>query len=178
MMISQMMLIIVIGAAAYTDIRFQRIPNKLALAGMAAGLASGLAFAGPAGAGFAAAGAAAGFGIMLLFYWFGAIGAGDVKLFAAVGSLGGVWLTLSIITYSILFAGVIGIAMLIYRKQLFAKGMQILFAVFSIVFLKQRGALVHSRDAMIRFPFLWAVIPGLGAALWELWDKGEMLWKL
>lgn len=175
---TQFLLIIMVLAAAYTDIRFQKIPNKLALAGLLAGCLLSWLFGGRSGLVDALLGAAAGFGVMLLFHLFGAIGAGDVKLFAAVGALSGPLLTISIITYSILFAGVIGLGMLVRRKQFAVKGRQIMYAVYSFIFFKHKDTFISSRADMIRFPFLMAVVPGLAAAMLELWDKGGAVWML
>jgi prepilin peptidase CpaA len=176
--IVQLLLVAVIGAAAYTDIRYQKIPNKLALAGLGSGIALHVLLYGLTGAGLALIGAVSGFGIMLVLHLFGAIGAGDVKLFAAIGSLGGLWLTLSIITYSLLFAAVIGVGILIKRRQLANGGGRIIRALFGFIFMRQWSALVPSNKEMIRFPFLLAVVPGLAAALWELYDKGAVIWML
>ncbi|MDF2923403.1 MAG: peptidase [Paenibacillaceae bacterium] len=143
----------------------------LAIAGVSAGLAAGFAERGLPGVAQAAVGAAAGFSIMLLFYLGGALGAGDVKLFAAIGALSGIWLALSIITYSILSAGIIAVVILINKRQLLARAKQMLHALIGFICLKR---LHLPKQDMIRFPFLLAVIPGVAAALWELWGKGDL----
>jgi prepilin peptidase CpaA len=82
---------IVTGAAvaAAIDLRTRRVPN--ALNGALAALGLGFAAAGVSGvsASAAAAGLGVGLALMLPGFLFGATGAGDVKLFAAMGTLVG-----------------------------------------------------------------------------------------
>ena len=75
--------------AVFIDVAVHRIPNKLCLAGIVAGLALHTAFAGASGFGLALAAGA----LLLLatfpFFALGWLGAGDVKLMAAVGCVAG-----------------------------------------------------------------------------------------
>ncbi|MDP9882428.1 prepilin peptidase CpaA [Variovorax boronicumulans] len=78
------------------DFRERRVPNWLVLAGAVMALAV-LAFgSGPLGSNWASAllGAAAGFGVLLVFYVVGLMGAGDVKFAGALG----LWVGLSALT--------------------------------------------------------------------------------
>jgi prepilin peptidase CpaA len=79
---------------AYTDVRYRRIPNTVVLATMASGLLTNTFFQGVHGLLGSVAGCALAFVLMLLLHIFGAMGAGDVKLFAAVGALLGLHLVL------------------------------------------------------------------------------------
>ncbi len=76
----------------YYDLRYRRIPNLLVLAALVAGLAINIAFGGLQGAMSSAQGFALAFVPMFLMHIFGAMGAGDVKLFGAVGAVLGVGL--------------------------------------------------------------------------------------
>src|SRR6185369_184380 len=73
----------------YYDVRYRRIPNKLVLAALVAGLAINISFGGTHGAVSSVGGFAVAFVPMFLMHIFGAMGAGDVKLFAAIGSVVG-----------------------------------------------------------------------------------------
>lgn len=169
MSMSVIFLILVAAAAAYTDLKERKIPNWLTGAGTTSGLVISIAEQGTGGLYQASAGFAAGFGIMLLLHLCGALGAGDVKLFGAIGAVGGPWLTLSIAMYSVLFAGLIGLTILVYKKQLVSRGASVLMAVFGVVCLQRLDGLTtyRSKREMLQFPFLLAVLPGLAAALWE-----------
>src|SRR5919106_3017162 len=86
-------LIVLIPLAAsviYHDVRFRRIPNMLVLTALIAGLTINTVFGGFRGLGNSALGFAVAFIPMLLLHIFGAMGAGDVKLMGAVGSILGV----------------------------------------------------------------------------------------
>ena len=74
----------------YYDVRYRRIPNVLVLATLLAGLSINTGFNGVQGMVSSLEGFALAFFPMLLIHIFGAMGAGDVKLFGAVGSVLGV----------------------------------------------------------------------------------------
>jgi prepilin peptidase CpaA len=74
----------------YFDVRYRRIPNVLVLATLIAGISINTAFGGFPGMLSSVQGFALAFFPMLLMHIFGALGAGDVKLFGAVGAVIGV----------------------------------------------------------------------------------------
>jgi prepilin peptidase CpaA len=74
----------------YYDVRYRRIPNVLVLATLLAGFSVNTAFGGFHGMLSSLEGFGLAFFPMLLMHIFGALGAGDVKLFGAVGSVIGV----------------------------------------------------------------------------------------
>lgn len=76
----------------YYDVRYRRIPNILVLATLIAGISINTAFGGFQGTLSSVQGFALAFFPMLLMHIFGALGAGDVKLFGAVGAVIGVGL--------------------------------------------------------------------------------------
>lgn len=71
----------------YFDVRYRRIPNLFVLATLVSGLIINCMAAGLAGLWASAGGCLLAFGLMFFLHVFGAMGAGDVKLFAAVGSV-------------------------------------------------------------------------------------------
>jgi prepilin peptidase CpaA len=74
----------------YYDVRYRRIPNVLVLATLIAGIGINTSFGGFQGMLSSVQGFALAFFPMLLMHIFGALGAGDVKLFGAVGAVLGV----------------------------------------------------------------------------------------
>lgn len=86
--------------ASVTDIRNHRVPNWLTFSGMVVGLASYFLTGGFGGLLFSAEGLILGFALLIPFYMAGGMGAGDVKLLAAVGALlGPFWRDESIPVY-------------------------------------------------------------------------------
>ena len=74
----------------YYDVRYRRIPNVLVLSALLAGVSINTAFGGWQGMLSSLEGFGLAFFPMLLMHIFGAMGAGDVKLFGAVGAVLGV----------------------------------------------------------------------------------------
>jgi prepilin peptidase CpaA len=83
--------------AIYFDTRSFRIPNALTLAGCLAGLVLASYLRGWTGLEKSAAGMLAAFAIALPFWQWGWMGAGDVKLLAAVGAIMGLPLVFSVL---------------------------------------------------------------------------------
>ena len=88
----QTMFVVLIGVlvpAMYTDLRSSRIPNWLTFPAMGIALLGHIWLGGLQGAIFSLLGLWAGLGLFLILYISGSIGAGDVKLMAAVGAIMG-----------------------------------------------------------------------------------------
>jgi prepilin peptidase CpaA len=95
---------------AYYDIRYRRIPNPLVVTTLCFGIAINTAFNGWEGAKFSIKGFAVAFIIMFIFYIIGRIGAGDVKLFAAIASLTGLPLVIPMFFIALLTGCVLAFA--------------------------------------------------------------------
>jgi prepilin peptidase CpaA len=94
-------LLITVIAAAMFDMRSRRIPNGVSVAGALMGIGlNAFLFDSAAGVWFALKGLLLGFGVYFALYLLRAMGAGDVKLMGAVGSLVGPsnWFAIFLIT--------------------------------------------------------------------------------
>src|SRR5215208_6571446 len=113
---------LIIGAAAcVTDLHSRRIPNWLTFGAAAAALATQYAGGGPVGAQHAMSGWITGLLLFMPLFLLGGMGAGDVKLLAALGA----WLGTSDTLFVALYAGIAGGVMAVivsaargYMKQL------------------------------------------------------------
>ncbi|MEP6820642.1 MAG: A24 family peptidase [bacterium] len=103
-------LAIIIG---YYDVRYRRIPNAFVLATLAAGIAINAIFAGLPGVAASIGGCALAFVLMFTLHIFGAMGAGDVKLFAAIGAVTGAPLVLPTFVVVILTGGLLAIVSIV-----------------------------------------------------------------
>jgi prepilin peptidase CpaA len=93
----------------YMDVRYRRIPNKLVLIILIGGLVLNTVFGGWVGLLGSLGGCAIAFGLMFLLHLFGTMGAGDVKLCAAVGSVIGVTHILPTLMVIALIGGVLAV---------------------------------------------------------------------
>jgi prepilin peptidase CpaA len=105
-------------AVAFGDCRSRRVPNALVAIGLCAALAASLLHAGPARIGFAQAlvAAAVGFAVLMPFFVLGMMGAGDVKVFAALGAWCGLPMLLGLWIVATLVAGVHAVAILLAMR--------------------------------------------------------------
>jgi len=87
---AQVLLLALVLCAAIYDARYRRIPNWLTVSGALAGIAlNTFLYPGMSGLWFSLKGLLLGFGIYLALHLLRAMGAGDVKLMGAVGSIAG-----------------------------------------------------------------------------------------
>jgi len=93
----------------YYDVRYRRIPNPFVLATLLTGLALNVAAGGSEGALSSLGGCALAFTLMFILHVFGAMGAGDVKLFAAVGSVIGASLVVQTFFVVVLTGGLLSV---------------------------------------------------------------------
>ena len=106
------------GAAATIDLRTRRVPNRLTASiavlglALAAWHATGVTVAG------ALAGLALGLLLMLPGHLIGATGAGDVKLFAAIGTLLGPTHIVMAFLYTAIAGGVLAVIVAMRRRRL------------------------------------------------------------
>lgn len=158
-----------LACAFCTDVASRKIPNWLTVSAFAAGWILHTVTDGWNGLMLSGAGAAAGLLPMLALYLLRAVGAGDVKLFAAIGALMGVELTLQLMVSSLMASGVVAMMILIWRRELRVRGQRVLLSLFRITLLHDREELteLHKGKDYMRFPFMWAVLPGAAMTYWQ-----------
>lgn len=110
---------------------------------------------------FTVCGAGAGLLLLLIMYVMGAVGAGDVKLFAGIGAWMGTLFTLQVIMYSILFGAVIGWIIVLGKREAGSRIRSILGRTGGLLLLRKFSLLQgKSSSGMLKFPFMLAVVPG------------------
>jgi prepilin peptidase CpaA len=125
-------------AACVVDLRTRRIPNALTLPVAAVGVLFGLTTTGLDGGASALAGLAVGLCLFLPFYLLGGLGAGDVKLLAALGA----WLGPAATAWTAIYGTIAG-------------GVFAIIVAFGAGYLRQLAAnlwllLVHWRASGVR----------------------------
>lgn len=156
--------------ASYYDMRFQRLPNWLNVTGMLVGMVYHLIVYQINGFLNSVLGLLIAGTIMLVLYIFKALGAGDVKLFAAIGSITGILFSLYAIMYTIVFAGIIALIILLFTKTFL---INITLALLHIKESMKKKSLTPLDDfknnISNKFPFIYAVIPGVLTAFYYMY---------
>jgi prepilin peptidase CpaA len=114
-------LVMLLGLAVDTDIKYRRIPNKLIVVGLVLGIASHTWLGGFYALALAVAGAGVGFFCLLPFYARGGMGAGDVKLMAMCGAFLGPVHAIVAVAASLVVGGIVGLAWLFWYQRLDAE---------------------------------------------------------
>ena len=102
-------------AAAFTDIRSRQIPNWLVVSGLIAGFTLNVYLQGWTGLRLAAGGFGLSLLIYLPMYMLRAMGGGDVKLMAALGSIMGAHNWFLVFIFTSFIGGVIALIFLLFR---------------------------------------------------------------
>jgi prepilin peptidase CpaA len=119
----------VLVTAICTDLRSSRIPNWLTFSAMSFGVLAHGYMSGFAGGLFSFCGVGVGLGLFLLIYMSGNMGAGDVKLMAAVGAMVGPYGALLSGFLSIMVGGAYAFGAMVYEWGLVTTARKLAFAM-------------------------------------------------
>lgn len=117
MIVNFILLVPVTALITYYDVRFRRIPNAFVLATLLSGLILNIN-GGWEGIVASLKGGAFAFGLMLALHIFSAMGAGDVKLFGAIGSVIGVTSVFKTFLVVLITGGVLAVIVSIRNGKL------------------------------------------------------------
>lgn len=112
-LVSTFLLVPLAAVIAYYDVRYRRIPNAFVLAAFSGGVLMNTIVGGWQGIYSSLGGCLLGFVLMFILHVFGAMGAGDVKLFAAIGAVTGAELVLPTFVVVILTGGLLAVVSII-----------------------------------------------------------------
>jgi prepilin peptidase CpaA len=166
--------VLVAMVAGVLDWRYRRIPNWLTISGFAAGVAINTILYRWPGLKGALLGTALGLGMLLPFVMVRSLGAGDWKLAGALGACLGWRQLLSVLVGTILVAGVMALALVIWKgrlKQTLLNMAHLLAALFSLRMPGSEVSLDDPRSTKIPFGVAMALAVlffGMGRALGKL----------
>ena len=160
--------------AATIDLRQHRIPNWLTYPGMVLGFVLRAVLFGWKGgllsalAGFLLAG-----GIMFVFYVVRAMGAGDVKIMAAIGALAGPHQVVTVLLATAICGGVLAIAYALYRRRMVStiKNLGSVLRFHAWAGVQAHPELNLDNPAALRMPY------GLAIALGTLYAFVAICWR-
>ncbi|HEU0204608.1 MAG TPA: prepilin peptidase [Burkholderiaceae bacterium] len=168
------LLVILLTVAVVYDIAARRIPNWLVLAGLLSALACQPFVDGGVGLGSAAIGALIGLAIMFHFYLLRALGAGDVKLMAAVGAFLGPAQIVGAVLLTLAVGGVLGLAAALWSRSLSRVTTNLRLMLLVVVAGKSSGMSIADIETTGRLPYATAIAIGTGLQVW-LAARGDWL---
>jgi prepilin peptidase CpaA len=157
--------------SVYTDVRYRKILNAVTVPFAAAGLVLSVVARGWWGVAFSLEGIALGLAVFFASAFLGRIlGAGDCKLFAAVGALQGPHMLLWCILYSLVAGGVLAIIVALARGVLRPALTRVWQSVYLRAYLKTPMDIASSGEKM-RLPYALAIATGCLVAMWQYYGR-------
>jgi prepilin peptidase CpaA len=167
-LMDQTMFVVLIGVlvpAMYTDLRSSRIPNWLTFPAMGFGLVGHAWVGSLQGVIFSLAGLGAGLGLFLMLYVSGSIGAGDVKLMAAVGAIVGPYGALLSGLLAIMVGGLYALGAMCYQWGFVNTGRKLASAAHGAL---RRGGQTWAQELQLPFRLRYGLAVAGGTLLFQL----------
>lgn len=159
-MIINTILLITLLISLITDIRKRKILNIVTLPAILIGFIYYIATLGWEGFLFSGKGFLVGFTLLLIPYLLGGMGAGDVKLMAAIGALTGAKFTFYAFIYIALIGGIISLILIMKKRGVWNSIKSFFFLLFflrsNFVSLK----LNSNKESSILFPYGVPIVLG------------------
>lgn len=185
--VSTVLILLALLVAVIMDLRRNRIPNWLTFGTLFIALSLQFTFLGSDGLLGGLAGAGTGLVLLLPFFLLGGMGAGDVKMMAAIGAFIGVQSVMWAAAFSLCLAGIYAVSLVTYR------GEWMNFFQRYLVTVKVKSYVPPAKESIAhqRFPFALAIAGGTLGALaldsqlsfyhlstelnyqWQLWGAGQ-----
>ncbi|MFS0775390.1 prepilin peptidase [Neobacillus sp. 3P2-tot-E-2] len=159
-MVLKLVLITALIISLITDIKDRKILNIVTLPATIIGFIYYTTFQGLEGFLFSGKGFLLGLSLLLIPYLLGGMGAGDVKLMAAIGALMGTSFVLYSFVYIALIGGLISVILILKKNGIKNTLKSFYFQVF--YFSGNLGLLIFSKDksSSISFPYGVAIVLG------------------
>ena len=157
--------------AVYTDCRWRTIKNVVTFPAIALGLLLHTLGNGWAGLLFAATGLLVGIGLMMIPFLYGQMGAGDVKLMAALGSLLGGYEILNVFLYTTIAGGILALGWAFYHKDVLHTFKKVWMLVKCLVLFRSPEAGMSLFKKSIPMPYGLAI--GIGTI--TFWVAGRVV---
>ncbi|WP_423799541.1 A24 family peptidase [Neobacillus sp. SAB-20_R2A] len=156
------MLLIVLMVCMITDLKSRKIYNKVTIPTILFGLINNSLGLGLDGFLFSSKGLLTGLGLLFIPFVLGGIGAGDVKLLAAIGSVKGSIFVLNSFLYGAVIGGIIAFVIMVRRGILIDFVRRV---IYSIILLKAtQGSLNLSKEDNLALGLPYGVAIALGTA--------------
>ncbi|MHB8171482.1 MAG: A24 family peptidase [Thermincolia bacterium] len=167
-MLSDVVLWIMVITALYTDIKSRKIYNAVLVPAIILGLGINIYYGGWDGLLFSGMGLMLGLLVFIFPFVFGGLGAGDVKLLAAIGAIKGPLFVWQVALGSAFAGGLIALIILVKQKRFLSSMKNIWMSIYTLVLAKDARSLKTLDQAEYHeaFPYGVAIAVGtLAAAL-------------
>jgi prepilin peptidase CpaA len=154
--LSTIYLLFVVFTAVITDFQSNRIPNWLTFSTLIVGVALQAFFLGTEGLIVAVAGISMGLVFLLPFFLLGGMGAGDVKMMAAIGAFIGYKSVMFATAYSLMIAAVYALVLVTIKGELMTSLQRYTVSIASRTYVPSSPDSVARK----RFPFALAIAGG------------------
>lgn len=165
---STIAVVVVVAAASVCDLNSRRIPNAITLGAAAIAVAMHVLSNGWSGLLLAVSGWAAGFVLFAPLYAVRGIGAGDVKLLAAIGAwlgpVGALWTGL----YGAVAGGLLALVVALARGYTTAamKNIGTILRLWSVAGVRPVEGLTLADKSSVRLPYAFPLAVGAMVTLW------------
>ncbi|MDK2821786.1 MAG: prepilin peptidase CpaA [Clostridia bacterium] len=155
-----LLLLITLAFCLFTDIKYKKIYNKILFPAIIIGISLNVFYYGLIGFIKSIEGFLLGLGLLILPFICGGIGAGDVKLLAAIGAIKGT----TFVFYSFIYMGIVGglisIGILIYQKRLLKVLYELIKGLF--IFITSHCLIMPTvnNNPKNKFPYGIAIVIG------------------
>ena len=155
-------------AGCIHDLRTRRIPNYLTFGSAGVAMIFALTTGGWSGLAIAIGGWALGVALFIPFVLLRGMGAGDVKLLAALGSWVGPISLLSLTFYTAISGGVMAVLVVLWRRKLMTtfENLWLLVCHFKVVGLKPMSELSLENQNTVRLPYGLPIAAGTILTIW------------
>ena len=144
----------------YYDVRYRRIPNAFVLATLLSGIIVNSIFGGLEGTLASLGGCFLAFILMFIMHVFGAMGAGDVKLFAAIGSVTGAAYVFPMFLIVILTGGVLAVVSILRAGAVRSTAMRVVQILVGLMPGWQMPRFAVPADKRLTIPYGVAITLG------------------
>jgi prepilin peptidase CpaA len=163
MLLYDIILVLVIILCFITDLRYQKIYNKVIFPALLSAVFFHTVLEGFNGLRFSLVGFIVGLFILFIPYLLKGFGAGDVKLLAVIGALKGSGFVLNTAVYMGLIGGLISFVLIIYHKQFENFVRSLKYLVVSIIYGTSYQLNFENSVKKIKFPY--GICIGAGAII-------------
>ncbi|MFZ3589153.1 A24 family peptidase [Bacillus sp. DJP31] len=167
------LLLILLSICVFTDLKSRKIYNIVIFPSLLLSLIVHLVSNGLPGLWFSLSGFLVGLAILLIPYFMGGIGAGDVKLLAVIGALKGTMFVLATSVYMALIGGLIGLVVLLFRKGGLSRIKSIIYSISSFGSGLRVPLFLDKEGLQTTYPYGVAIA---GGAVISLVYGGGILW--